>query len=536
MRINSLNNGVKRRNLSELWEDWCEKPYLGYLIGLLLLVLIGIGVNAAWQSALFTQSYDYKGMVQGDWNGEMNGMPTTLSLDTMAQDSVRGTIYVKSKKGLLSHKVSGFLSHKNEGCYVLLEDLEASSGDALNGNYRLFLAEEGHLLKGNYIDYFSGITHVIALQNGKGKPGSKLCGHVRNGANVRQFIVEPLFADSVKCYPVTFKDTCWVEKKKTRALNLAKGELIDSCGRYSSETYVVFAHDGKHYRIQQSSLLWSETNPEHVTNSLHNAVVRYHTDWGRFLTTLWPCWLVIGFIVLAILICYISVWFDIKPLRQAGIIVVPLLLLAVAGIEVMAYQLFGGDAFWWCDVDRYGFWRSALRILPFILVVFAQIASIWWYEAILFYDEPGRSKEIHLKPAVIGFLVSIPAVIVFYLVAQMGFKWKGSGCELTAGLLFLGIILVGVGITLKQNIGELGFWKGIAITLFALVYILGTIVAVGALVVAILQLIFQILCVLFGLAILCGAGAGAGKTIYQDRSGNLYEKDSFGNLIKLKKY
>ena len=31
-------------------------------------------------------------------------------------------------------------------------------------------------------------------------------------------------------------------------------------------------------------------------------------------------------------------------------------------------------------------------------------------------------------------------------------------------------------------------------------------------------------------------GAGAGKTIYQDRSGNLYEKDSFGNLIKLKKY
>ena len=298
----------------------------------------------------------------------------------------------------------------------------------------------------------------------------------------------------------------------------------------------MFAHDGKHYRIQQSSLLWSETNPEHVTNSLHNTVVRYHTDWGRFLTTLWPCWLVIGFIVLAILICYISVWFDIRPLRQAGIIVVPLLLLAVAGIEVMAYQLFGGDAFWWCDVDRYGFWRSALRILPFILVVFAQIASIWWYEAILFYDEPGRSKEIHLKPAVIGFLVSIPAIIVFYLVAQMGFKWKGSGCELTAGLLFLGIILVGIGITLKQNIGELGFWKGVAITLFALVYILGTIVAVGALVVAILQLIFQILCVLFGLAILCGAGAGASKTIYQDRSGNLYEKDSFGNLIKLKKY
>lgn len=91
--MNSLNNGVKRRNLSELWEDWCEKPYLGYLIGLLLLILIGIGVNAAWQSALFTQSYDYKGMVQGDWNGEMNGMPATLSLDTMAQDSVRGTIY-----------------------------------------------------------------------------------------------------------------------------------------------------------------------------------------------------------------------------------------------------------------------------------------------------------------------------------------------------------------------------------------------------------------------------------------------------------
>ena len=88
-------------------------------------------------------------MVQGDWNGEMNGMPATLSLDTMAQDSVRGTIYVKSKKGLLSHKVSGSLLYKNEGCYVLLEDLEASSGDALNGNYRLFLAGEGHLLKGN---------------------------------------------------------------------------------------------------------------------------------------------------------------------------------------------------------------------------------------------------------------------------------------------------------------------------------------------------------------------------------------------------
>ena len=163
-----------------------------------------------------------------------------------------------------------------------------------------------------------------------------------------------------------------------------------------------------------------------------------------------------------------------------------------------------------------------LRIVPFLLVVIAQVLSIWWYEGLLFFDDSSDSKAIHLKPAVVGMLVCIPATAVFLIISQLA-GWKGNVPEWIAAALFLGILLTGIGIALKRNIKDIGVVKGILITAFSLIYIIGCFVAIGGLVVAIFQLIFQILCVLFGLAVLMG-GSSSGRELYRDRAGHLYRR------------
>lgn len=64
--------------------------------------------------------------------------------------------------------------------------------------------------------------------------------------------------------------------------------------------------------------------------------------------------------------------------------------------------------------------------------------------------------EIHVKPAVIGILVSFPTLIVYFLVTQLGFHWKGETAEMVGVFIFLLIILVGIVDLYAQY---KGFWR-----------------------------------------------------------------------------
>ena len=69
------------------------------------------------------------------------------------------------------------------------------------------------------------------------------------------------------------------------------------------------------------------------------------------------------------------------------------------------------------------------------------------------------------------------------------------------------------------------------LTSFSSYPVIASLIAIGGLVYLIIRLIIQIIIALVVLAIL---GGSAGKTVYRDGSGNLYEKDTFGNLRRLK--
>jgi hypothetical protein len=529
----STNN---RRNRKPQRTQRSSSPVMRYLrqtgptlaTVLVFLVVIGVGAWVAWDKATTIVPYDYAKLLMGSWNGEVAGQPSTLIVDSAYSNTVSARMFIKTRNGLQTDSLRGILSIQREGCYMNLT--ENVTGDSLTDNYRLFIAPEGCSLNGNILSATSSKPQTVNLSNG----GKGAIAQLAN-AGAPQYIIDPLLYDSVTCYRAVLKDTAWIVKDYSRKKVFPRGLMIDSCGKPNSTKYsVIFVNNGKHYQIRKADLLWSQTNTDSLQTGLSTKIARQNSTLGVFFATLWPCWLVIGLVSLPLLFTIILplLLSRFERMRQvqltlldAMVIIMPLCLLGVAAIEVGDYLLFGGQAFWWCDKDRYGFLGSVLRILPFLIVVMVQVFSIWWYEGLLFRGEQS-GKKIHMKPAVISFCISIPALIACLLLTEEVLDWKETTAEWTSVVLFFGIILTGAIITLVRNIHEVGALKGSLITAFVLVYIIGCMVAIGGLVVAVLKVLIPLLCGLFGLSILAGGllGGGRGETLYRDSYGNLYRR------------
>ena len=208
-------------------------------------------------------------------------------------------------------------------------------------------------------------------------------------------------------------------------------------------------------------------------------------------------------------------------------------LLLVAAVEIGGYALLGGDVFWWCDYDRYGFFGSLWRVIPFVLVVAAQLYVIKIYDAVLMVaaDLPDDDNGIHLRSLVWAFVLPVPIAIVYMIVVYWLLGWKGDASTMVLVLLMLGVFVGGFVNTFRRNINTYGAKLGVWVSLFSIIYVIASLIAIGGLVYLIIRLIIQIIIALVVLAIL---GGSAGKTVYRDGSGNLYEKDTFGNLRRLK--
>lgn len=402
-------------------------------VGVGLVAVIVIGCYFLFQASTNVALTDGQKLLGGNWNGELNGNPATLIVDTVMGDSVRGRFFVK-KRSLHRSSVAGHISSAQKGYYLLLTEadriptqMDSSKADSLASHYRLLLDQHGRSLSGRVSQAESSV-----------------------------------------------------------AINLHK-EKADS-------TSV------SHQRIVLSTL-----NEDKLS---------------IFFTSLGPCWAIIGLLVIAFAICLAGMRLGVRSVREAGLVVVPLCLLAVAAIEIYWYRLMGAGAFWWCDYDSYGFFGTLLRVIPFLIVVAMQLFSIKLYEQLLCWDGPVDS-EIHVKPAVIGILVSFPTLIVYVLVTQLGFHWKGETAEMVGAGIFLLIILVGIIRTFMLNIQEFGALRGSLISAFILVYVVSCIVAVAALIFVIVRILLVVLAALFALAVLGGTG---GRTLYRDKYGNLYRR------------
>lgn len=402
-------------------------------VGVGLVAVIVIGCYFLFQASTNVALTDGQKLLGGNWNGEMNGNPATLIVDTVMGDSVRGRFFVK-KRSLHRSSVAGHISSAQKGYYLLLTEadriptqMDSSKADSLASHYRLLLDQHGRSLSGRVSQAESSV-----------------------------------------------------------AINLHK-EKADSASV-------------SHQRIVLSTLKDDKLS--------------------IFFTSLGPCWAIIGLLVIAFAICLAGMRLGVRSVREAGLVVVPLCLLAVAAIEIYWYRLMGAGAFWWCDYDSYGFFGTLLRVIPFLIVVAMQLFSIKLYEQLLCWDGPVDS-EIHVKPAVIGILVSFPTLIVYVLVTQLGFHWKGETAEMVGVGIFLLIILVGIIRTFMLNIQDFGALRGSLISAFILVYVVSCIVAVAALIFVIVRILLVVLAALFALAVLGGTG---GRTLYRDKYGNLYRR------------
>ena len=185
-----------------------------------------------------------------------------------------------------------------------------------------------------------------------------------------------------------------------------------------------------------------------------------------------------------------------KVVRKISLIVVPACIVVASVLEIWAYNVLGSDAFWWCSYDRYGFWGSLLRAIPFVVFVAFQLYSIKGYERLLL---DGRNDvKLSIKPAAISLAICIPITIVAIVcMPLMGYEGVVRDVvSLAALLLSFGI---GVAISLRKNTKILGKFLGLLFTIFSLVYIVASIIAIIGIIIVALDLIFQILMIVAGI-------------------------------------
>lgn len=214
--------------------------------------------------------------------------------------------------------------------------------------------------------------------------------------------------------------------------------------------------------------------------------------------------------------------------HRAALWGLPACILAASMLEIWAYLVMGKSAFWWCDSDRYGFFGSMLRVVPFVLFVAFQLFSIKIYEAFL----PGVNEDnkLSIKPLAIGIAICLPvALAIAMLLAAFDIRGLTAGLASVAGLLIC--LTVGFVWSLVKNIKVLGKVNGLFFTVFGIVYAIGSLIALWGLVLVLLQNIVQVIIVVVCL----GAGGKATEQInpvspksvnrYRGLDGKDYESD-----------
>lgn len=358
-------------------------------------------------------------------------------------------------------------------------------------------------------------------------------------ASAQKYDVKCLRGDSVAVYDVVEtirSENTYYSKGEKLMFYLHDGDQVEAVDKFydkgvidtgGSIGYAVIQKDGKKYCTLSENLVFSKDNPEGVEDKvLTKSDELAHTIQGRIFNSIIP-YIIIALLFLGVMVLNILATRS-KKIRSIAVVAIPACIMVGTLLEIWAYSVLGTNCFWWCDKNRYGFFGSLLRIIPFGLIVFYQVMSIKFYEPVILGEafDGDVHDGISVKPALISILAALPVVIVSALIFEfLGLSgWVESLLILVSLLLALGI---GVFLSLKRNIELMKSKKlGLLLTLFTIVYILGCIVAVWGLIVVIFKLIIQILIVgviigfvLYAMPEPKGGGGGGNvtyRTVYYD--------------------
>lgn len=319
--------------------------------------------------------------------------------------------------------------------------------------------------------------------------------------SAQEFIINPWGGDEVECSLMSKgEDGKWEFVYEDKKTTFPEGFTFTAIDSIDDNNYFVFEHEGKFYSAKSKDLQFSPNNPDDVENPLSEKVQKRASLAGDFYGSMAAAYVVLLLLATAAIVTFIYRFLHIKLLRPIVLTAIPAAILLMSLIIIFGYWKFESDIFWWCDYDRYGFFSSLFRVIPFMLAVLAQVYSIRLYENVIFdgneYDEEGNRLKISIKPMAWSIILCIPVTLGFFIVmALMG--WHNNlFVELLAVALFFITLGLGFWRTYKKNIKTMGFFNGLFVSTFSIVYIIGCIISALALIVLIFQLIFQILAVL----------------------------------------
>ena len=307
----------------------------------------------------------------------------------------------------------------------------------------------------------------------------------------QEFVVNPWAADSLKCYEATRNGREW-EVGYEKHVMLEKGYTFQSVDTIRSE-YYVFKHEGKYYAANAVALKFGSGNPENMENPLSEEIQMCATPVGEFYGSMSAVYSIIAIYVVALLFVFLYLKFGTPFLRAMFLIIVPFAILAVSAIEIYGYFYFSDKIFWWCEYERYGFWGTLLRLIPFALLVVTQLLSIKIYE-------PALEHELSIKPVAISLAVCVPLTIISAFVASS----MDMPVEMTMAVTFSVSLGFGLLISLVRNISAFGFFQGVFVTLFTIVYVISCVISVVSLISFSFKVIMMMLAVCFGILMIYG--------------------------------
>lgn len=345
-------------------------------------------------------------------------------------------------------------------------------------------------------------------------------------ADAQIYVTDDNFADSVSVHRIVLSADGKYEQLGDEAFSLPMGMTVKVERLLKGQTaYGLINIDGKKYGISSGELLFSDENPEGTEDIFGNTRDRVnHSVMGKFFATMTPYWIIAFLFILAMAF----MWAGLKneKVRRPALIVVPGCILVGSLLEVWAYCVLGSTAFWWCDPDRYGFFGALFRVLPFMAIVAFQLYSIKLYMRLLTNDE---ENGLSVKPMLLSIGLCIPIAIAVTFLCAGVFGLKSTALAVVTVVTFLLSLGIGLYISTKKNLKELGKTAGTMFTLFGIAWAVGAVVAIVGLVIVIFKLIFQILVIVAAVvsvgSVMGKEGSGsssAPKRIFYDRDGNAH--------------
>lgn len=255
--------------------------------------------------------------------------------------------------------------------------------------------------------------------------------------------------------------------------------------------YIRVDHGGKTVYVDHNDLIWSENNPE-GTHNFYKADAKHHTTLGHFYNSMTPYWLAV---LLAVLAMVIGFMMSKKGANTLTTLLFPLLMLGIVAIELGGVFALGKDMLWWLDPKVYGWLRSIVGILLFAFTISIQMQSMKLYQNGLTRGQGGLSVRAPIIGAVVGVVLGVAGLaITGYTYSQReSYKWLYIG--VAAGLIS---VLVGIIVCMVKNTKNLGFLRGLAFSLFAIVYGAGLAAAVVMLILGFIKVFLETILTIAG--------------------------------------